>query len=96
MSSMVHTSGKMNWDDLHYQKKKGSYNGMTAYNQSKLANVLHGAELAKRTESEGIHVYTLHPGNTSHLLIYCKHTNNTYCHLNIIILGLSFFRCNCN
>ena len=66
MSSMVHAQGKMNWDDLHYQKKSGSYSGMTAYNQSKLANVLHGAELAKRVQPEGIRVYTLHPGNITY------------------------------
>ena len=69
---MVHSGGKMNWDDLHYQKKKGSYDGMTAYNQSKLANVLHGAELAKRIRPKGIRVYTLHPGDMyySNILLF--------------------------
>lgn len=37
----------MNWDDLQLEK---AYNGRTAYGQSKLAQILHAFELAKRLE----------------------------------------------
>ncbi|MGD8863133.1 MAG: SDR family oxidoreductase [Myxococcales bacterium] len=36
--------------------------GFREYATSKLANVLHGAELAKRLQGTGVHVYSLHPG----------------------------------
>ena len=62
MSSLAHESGSINWDDIHFQKTPGSYNRITAYNQSKLANVMHAAELARRVENFGIRVYSLHPG----------------------------------
>ena len=35
---------------------------MEAYGHSKLANLLHAKELAKRLENTGISVYALHPG----------------------------------
>ena len=44
----------MNWDDLNWEK---SYDKNKAYAQSKLANVLHAKELAKRLEDTGISVY---------------------------------------
>lgn len=59
VSSMAHTSGRMNWDDLNWEK---SYNMISAYAQSKLANILHAKELANRLEGTGITVYVLHPG----------------------------------
>lgn len=37
----------MNWDDLQLEK---AYNGRTAYGQSKLAQILHAFELAKRLD----------------------------------------------
>ena len=46
--------GAMNWDDLNWEK---SYDKNKAYAQSKLANVLHAKELAKRLEDTGISVY---------------------------------------
>jgi len=49
----------MHWDDLHWEK---SYNNLYAYNQSKLANLLHAKELARRMEPHGVSVYVLHPG----------------------------------
>ena len=61
VSSMGHERGKMNWPDINYTLP-GSYDPVTAYQQSKLANVLHGAELARRLQGTGISVYSLHPG----------------------------------
>lgn len=59
MSSLAHENGQMNWEDINWEK---SYDEWKAYSQSKLANVLHGVELAKRLENTGISVYSLHPG----------------------------------
>ena len=62
---MAHRDGKMNWDDLHYQKMEGTYSPFVSYGQSKLANILHAVELSRRVEKDGIHVYSLHPGKHS-------------------------------
>lgn len=62
VSSMAHKSGKMNWEDIHYQKNPGSYERFRSYGQSKLANILHAKELSRRVENDGIRVYSLHPG----------------------------------
>jgi len=59
VSSLAHENGQMNWEDINWEK---SYDEWKAYSQSKLANVLHGVELAKRLENTGISVYSLHPG----------------------------------
>ena len=63
VSSLAHEQGSIKWDDIHFQKTPGSYNRITAYQQSKLANVMHAAELARRVEAFGIRTYSLHPGN---------------------------------
>jgi NAD(P)-dependent dehydrogenase (short-subunit alcohol dehydrogenase family) len=60
VSSDLHYRGKMQWDDL--QQTKGSFRGLAAYNQSKLANVLFSNALAKRLEGKGVTVNALHPG----------------------------------
>ena len=60
VSSLAHEQYYMNWDDINF---RNSYNTMHAYCQSKLANVLHAKELARRLENTGITVYVLHPGN---------------------------------
>jgi len=59
VSSIAHTRGKINFDDLNSEK---SYDPGAAYNQSKLANVLFARELAKRLEGTGVTVNSLHPG----------------------------------
>ena len=53
--------GYIDFDDIHFQKRK--YDGWTAYAQSKLANVLHARELAKRLEGTGVTAVSLHPGS---------------------------------
>ena len=61
---MAHAFGKINWDDINWEK---SYNEWQTYGQSKLANVMHGAELARRLEGTGISTYSLHPGMSFHI-----------------------------
>ncbi|XP_023127127.2 retinol dehydrogenase 12-like [Amphiprion ocellaris] len=59
VSSMVHSWGSINLEDLNSEK---SYDKMKAYSQSKLANVLFSHSLAKRLEGTGVTCYALHPG----------------------------------
>ena len=56
---MAHVVGNIRWDDLHWEKK---YDKLQAYNDSKLANLLHAKELARRVKDKGIIVVSLHPG----------------------------------
>ena len=60
VSSDLHYRGKMVWDDL--QQSRGSFRGLAAYNQSKLANVLFTKALARRLQGKGVTVNALHPG----------------------------------
>jgi retinol dehydrogenase-12 len=60
VSSMVHTSGRIDLDDLDGARRP--FDGYGAYAASKLANVLFTAELARRVASRGITVNALHPG----------------------------------
>ena len=48
------------FDDINFESRE--YEAYTAYAQSKLANVLHAMELAKRCEDRNISVVSLHPG----------------------------------
>lgn len=60
LSSKLHYSGEMVWDDLQFERRK--YNGSAAYNQSKLANVLFTKALARRLDGAGVTVNAVHPG----------------------------------
>uniref|UniRef100_UPI00358F0DE3 retinol dehydrogenase 12-like isoform X2 n=1 Tax=Myxine glutinosa TaxID=7769 RepID=UPI00358F0DE3 len=59
VSSVVHKWGHINFDDLQSEK---SYNGKSAYCQSKLANVLFTRELARRIHGSDVTANCLHPG----------------------------------
>ena len=61
VASRAHQRGEINLDDIN---SKDKYNGMLAYNQSKLANILFTNELACKLKENGnnISVYSLHPG----------------------------------
>lgn len=67
VSSLAHTFGRINFDDLQSQK---SYDPWVAYGQSKLANILFTYEMARRLQpgnsgsssSNNITVNALHPG----------------------------------
>ncbi len=52
--------GRIDFDDLHFERRP--YNGWAAYAQSKLANVLHARELARRLEGTGVVAVSVHPG----------------------------------
>jgi NAD(P)-dependent dehydrogenase (short-subunit alcohol dehydrogenase family) len=60
VASKLHTSGKMNWEDLQCERRK--YGGQAVYNDSKLANVLYAKALARRLEGKRVTVNALHPG----------------------------------
>lgn len=59
VSSMAHSIGKINKDDLMSEKKYGKW---AAYGQSKLANILFTRELAKRLADSGVTANCCHPG----------------------------------
>lgn len=52
--------GTIDFDDLNFERRK--YDGWQAYAQSKLANVLHAKELARRLEGTGTLAVSVHPG----------------------------------
>ncbi|XP_066552663.1 retinol dehydrogenase 13 [Amia ocellicauda] len=60
LSSLAHVVGDIDFDDLHWEKKK--YDTKRAYCQSKLANVLFTKELATRLQGTGVTANALHPG----------------------------------
>ncbi|WP_305784346.1 SDR family NAD(P)-dependent oxidoreductase [Symbioplanes lichenis] len=51
--------GAIHWDDLNFA---GGYHPVTAYAQSKRANVLFTVELDRRYAEEGIRAFAAHPG----------------------------------
>lgn len=59
VSSGVHRSGKIEWDNLHGEKK---YSGYEAYASSKLANVLFAYALAEKLRAVRVTSNALHPG----------------------------------
>lgn len=60
VSSGLHTRGVINFDDLNHEKT--AYSGFPVYSNSKLANALFAAELARKLENTKVTVNYLHPG----------------------------------
>lgn len=60
MSSDTSLKATLNLDDLNFEHRK--WNMWAAYGQSKLADVLFAAELARRFDLNGLTAYSLHPG----------------------------------
>ncbi|MBL4754798.1 MAG: SDR family oxidoreductase [Flavobacteriales bacterium] len=58
VSSGFHYRGKIHFNDLSLKR----YDGLVAYTQSKLANVLFSAELARRLKGTKVTSNSLHPG----------------------------------
>jgi len=65
LSSTAATRGKMDFEDLHFQKR--GYHAWAAYGQSKLANQLFTRELQRRLDAAGskVLVTAAHPGWTA-------------------------------
>jgi len=82
VSSDSHYRGKINFDDLYFTKK---YFALTAYEQSKLANVLFTYELDRKLEDTDVTVNALHPGMVDTSI---GNTNSN----GIVSLGWSFMR----
>ncbi|HAJ48447.1 MAG TPA: short-chain dehydrogenase, partial [Alphaproteobacteria bacterium] len=59
VSSRLHMQGALDFDDLEMKQR---YNGLKAYNNSKLANVMFTYALARRLKGSGVTVNCLHPG----------------------------------
>lgn len=59
VASGAQSLGAIDFDDLMGERK---YSGQTAYNQSKLANVMFTYELARRLAGTGVTATALHPG----------------------------------
>ncbi|MBT6891110.1 MAG: SDR family oxidoreductase [Gammaproteobacteria bacterium] len=62
VSSKLHKAGEI---DFKVFKGYENYNSQSAYNSSKLANVLFGIELARQLEGTGVTSNVLHPGAVS-------------------------------
>jgi NAD(P)-dependent dehydrogenase (short-subunit alcohol dehydrogenase family) len=62
VSSNAQAMGRIKFDDLQGEH---SYSGATAYNQSKLANLLFTYELARRLQGTSVTSNALHPGLVS-------------------------------
>ena len=59
VASQVHYQGEIHWDDIGLVR---GYQPATAYNQSKLANVMFTLALARRLEGTGVTANCVHPG----------------------------------
>ncbi len=65
VSSVLHVGtrkqvGEIDLDDPHFERRP--YDKTLSYTQSKLANVLHAAELARRLGDSGVSAFSVHPG----------------------------------
>jgi NAD(P)-dependent dehydrogenase (short-subunit alcohol dehydrogenase family) len=63
VSSQASLPGKIQWDDIFYEK--GGYTPFKSYAQSKLANVLFSEGLVEYFKGSSVKVLTVHPGLAS-------------------------------
>lgn len=59
-SSVAHRSGQIDFEDIQSEKKR--YSGISAYSQSKLANILFTRELARLLAGTQVTANCFHPG----------------------------------
>ncbi len=64
LSSASHWTGEIHWDDLQFAAP-GSYHGLRAYDQSKLAVLMLTMALARREGAGGITAVCLDPGDVA-------------------------------
>jgi NAD(P)-dependent dehydrogenase (short-subunit alcohol dehydrogenase family) len=64
LSSASHWTGALKWDDLQ-SAAPGSYDGVVAYDQSKLAVLMLTFALARRLEGSGVSIVCLDPGDVA-------------------------------
>lgn len=64
LSSASHWTGEIHWDDLQLAAP-GAYDGVVAYDQSKLAVLMLTFALARRVEGDGVTAVTLDPGDVA-------------------------------
>ena len=74
VASRAHARGRIAFDDLNAARR---YFALTAYNQSKLANVLFTYELARRLAETGVTANCCHPGLVR-TRIGSKHTTRVH------------------
>lgn len=63
VSSVAHTSGDINFDDIHWEKR--DYDKWQAYGDSKIANLYFTYELARKLKDLDVKVVAAHPGLTA-------------------------------
>jgi NAD(P)-dependent dehydrogenase (short-subunit alcohol dehydrogenase family) len=63
-TSDAHKGAEVPWDDLNAERSYGQ-RGFKRYGQSKLANILFTAELARRLEGSGVTANCFHPGTVA-------------------------------
>jgi NAD(P)-dependent dehydrogenase (short-subunit alcohol dehydrogenase family) len=66
-SSVAHNRANIDFEDLQFKKRR--YNGIRAYGQSKLANILFTKELSRRLEGSRVTANCFHPGGVRTNLI---------------------------
>lgn len=59
VASEAHRGARIDFDDLQGERRYGGWN---AYRVSKLCNILHAGELARRLAGSGVTANSLHPG----------------------------------
>lgn len=59
-SSTAHKAGHIDFDDIQFEKRR--YSGISAYSQSKLANILFTRELSRRLAGTQVTANCFHPG----------------------------------